>query len=146
MSKNLANCKPSEFLRQTYKIKKSVEKWLTDTDILNIRKNIPALTPITKEMSDDERKAVFAENKRKSEEQVKKNMMEILDAVMDVHADETLEILALCCFVDPAQVDDHGIDFYLDNFAEIISNQSVISFFTSLAQLGVKNMPSVSRA
>ena len=145
MSKNLANCKPSEFLRQTYKIKKSVEKWLTDTDILNIRKNMPALTPITNDMSEDKRKAVFAENKRKSEAQITKNMMAILDAVMDVHADETLEILALCCFVDPAQVDDHGIDFYLDNFAEIISNQSVISFFTSLAQLGVKNTPNVSR-
>lgn len=145
MGKNLANCKPSEFLRQTYRIKKSVEKWLTDTDILNIRKNLPELTPLSKDMSDDERKAAFAENKRKSEEQIKKNMMAILDAIMDTHADETLEILALCCFVDPSAVDDHGIDFYLDNFAEIISNESVISFFSSLAQLGVLNTPNVSR-
>lgn len=146
MGKNLANCKPSEFLRQTYRIKKSVEKWLTDTDILNIRKNLPELTPISKDMSKEEQVAIFAENKRKADAQVKNNMMAILDAVMDTHADETLEILALCCFVDPKNVDDFGIDFYIDNFTEIISNQSVISFFTSLAQLGVTDTPGVSRA
>ena len=145
MSKNLANCKPSEFLRQTYRIKKSVEKWLTDTDIMGIRKNMPAMIQITKDMTDEQRKSALAENKRRSEAQIKQNAMAILDAVMDTHADETLEILALCCFVEPAQVDDHGIDFYLDNFSEIISNQSVISFFTSLAQLGVTNTPGVSR-
>ena len=145
MSKNLANCKPSEFLRQTYKIKKSVEKWLTATEILNIRKNMPELTKVTKDMTEEERRVAIAENKRRSEAQIKKNAMAILDAVLDTHADETLEILALCCFVDPAQVDDHGIHFYLDNFSEIIGNQSVIRFFTSLAQLGVTNTDAVSR-
>jgi hypothetical protein len=39
--KNLANCKPSEFLKQTNRIRKSVSKWLTDTDIANIRKRMP---------------------------------------------------------------------------------------------------------
>lgn len=146
MSKNLANCKPSEFLRQTYRIKKSVEKWLTGTDILNIRKNMPELTPITKDMTEEQRKTAIAENKRRSQEQIKKNAMVILDAILDTHADETLEILALCCFVEPQNVDDNGIDFYLDNFTEIISNQSVISFFTSLAQLEQTNTPGVSRA
>lgn len=146
MSKNLANCKPSEFLRQTYRIKKSVEKWLTGTDILNIRENMPELTPITKDMTEEQRKTAIAENKRRSQEQIKKNAMAILDAILDTHADETLEILALCCFVEPQNVDDNGIDFYLDNFTEIISNQSVISFFTSLAQLEQMNTPVVSRA
>ena len=41
--KNLANCKPSEFLVQTNRIRKSVENWLTVTDILNIRRNQPEL-------------------------------------------------------------------------------------------------------
>lgn len=145
MSKNLTNCKPSEFLKQTYRIKKSVEKWLTDTDILNIRKNLPDMTQITKDMTEEQRKTAIAENKRRSQEQIKKNAMAILDAVMDTHADETLEILALCCFVEPSAVDDHEISFYLDNFSDIISNQSVISFFTSLAQLGQTNTPVVSR-
>ena len=44
--KNLANCTPREFLKQTYRIKKSVEKWLELTDLLNMRKNMPTLIPI----------------------------------------------------------------------------------------------------
>jgi hypothetical protein len=141
MGKNLANCKPSEFLKQTYRIKKSVERWMTDTDILNIRKNIPALTPVTRDMTDEDRRRVLEENKKKSQAQIRANAMAILDAIMDAHADETLELLALCCFVEPAEVDDHPIDFYLDNFADLISNKSVIGFFTSLAQLGVTSTP-----
>ena len=31
--KNLANCTPREFLKQTYRLKKCVEKWLQETDL-----------------------------------------------------------------------------------------------------------------
>ena len=133
--KNLANCKPTEFLKQTYRIKKSVEKWLTDTDILNIRKNLPTLKTLTKDMTEEERKEAFEENKRRSQEQLRKNFSEMLDQVMDAHADETLELLALCCFVEPEDVDNYSVDYYLSNLVEILNNGSVIGFFTSLAQL-----------
>lgn len=138
---NLANCKPSEFFQQTYKIKKSVEKWLRVTDFLNIRQNRPALTPITKEMSEGERKEIFDENRRKIQEQATKNAMTILDAVLDKYPKETLEILALCCFVEPADVDNYPMDFYLENITELLNNKAVIGFFTSLAQLGQINTP-----
>ncbi len=138
---NLANCKPSEFLRQSYRIKKSVEKWLKDTDIINIKKERLQLNPLTKEMTEAERKEVFEANRIKVHEQTKKNAMAILDAVLDAHADETLEILALCCFVEPNEVDNYTIDFYLNNFTEIINNKAVIDFFISLAQLGQINIP-----
>ena len=36
--KNLANCKPSEFLAQTFKIKKSLQEWLDVTKLMEIRK------------------------------------------------------------------------------------------------------------
>ena len=41
LEKNLANCTPKEFLVQTNRLRKSAEKWLKATDIMNIRKNIP---------------------------------------------------------------------------------------------------------
>lgn len=144
--KNLANCKPSEFLKQTYRIKRSAEKWLNDTDIMNIRKNLPKLTPLTKDMTKEERKATFEENKRKSSEQLRKNFSDMLDQIMYEHADETLELLALCCFVEPENVDDYSVDYYLANLVEIINNSSVLGFFTSLAQLGVLNTADVSQA
>lgn len=142
--KNLANCKPSEFLKQTYRIKRSVEKWLTDTDILNIRKNLPELKTLTKDMTEEERIATFEDNKKRSQDQIRKNLGEMLDQVMDAHADETLELLALCCFVEPEDVDNYSVDYYLSNLVEILNNGSVIGFFTSLAQLGVLNSADVS--
>lgn len=136
---NLANCKPSEFLMQTYRIKKSVETWLKATDIFNIRKNLPKLTPVTNEMSDEERAAVFKDNRKRTQEQILKNFNTMLDAVLYDHADKTLEILALCCFVEPAEVDNHTIEFYLENVTELLNNKAVIGFFTSLAQLAQMN-------
>ena len=38
--KTLANCKPSEFLKQTNKIRKAAAEWLTATDILEIKSGL----------------------------------------------------------------------------------------------------------
>lgn len=127
--KNLANCKPSEFLRQTVKIKKSVEKWLKLTDIMNIRKNVPTLP---KDMP------IVEKNKRLAEIG-RENVSKMFDAIAEKHPDETMELLALCCFVEPENVDDHEIAEYLDSFAELIANESVRNFFTSLVNLGLIN-------
>lgn len=123
--KNLANCKPSEFLKQTNKIRKSVSKWLTDTDIMNIRKR-------TSDIPDD---ATEEERARAKLEQAKKNTSAMLDAILDEHPDETLELLALLCFVEPENVDDHTITEYLEAFNELMNDKAVLSFFTSLMQL-----------
>lgn len=141
--KNLANCKPSEFLKQTNKIKKAVEKWLTDTDILNIRKNAPKLDVISPEWSKEERERVFRENKRKMEQQSNENLSKMLDAILDKHPDETLELLALLCFVEPDKVDDYPISDYLEAISDMISNEAVIGFFTSLARWGQTNTSGV---
>ena len=87
--KNLANCKPSEFLKQTNRIRKSVSKWLTDTDVLNIRRRMPNTA---EDAPEEEKKAAM-------QKQIKKNLDAMLDAIMDEHPDETLELLGLMCFV-----------------------------------------------
>ena len=123
--KNLANCKPSEFLRQTNLIRKSVSKWLTDTDIMNIRKRMPELPE----------EATEEEKKEANLEQAKKNLNAIFDAVLDEHPDETLEVLALLCFVEPSHVDDYEVTEYFESFNELINNKAVLSFFLSLMRL-----------
>lgn len=135
--KNLANCKPSEFLRQTNRIRKQAEKWLTDTDIMNIRKTAPELIPIEKGMSKEEGKEILEENIRKREKQVWTNLSRILDAILEEHPDETLELLALLCFVEPENVDDYPIADYITSISEMLSNEAVIGFFTSLARWGM---------
>ena len=89
MAKNLANCTPKEFMVQTRLIKKSVERWLTETDIMNIRKNMPELP---EDIDEEEKKA-------KLKEQSSKNLSAMFDAIFDEHPYDTVELLALVCFV-----------------------------------------------
>jgi hypothetical protein len=144
--KTLVSCKPSEFLRQTNKIKKSVEKWLTDTDILNIRKRMPALEAVPISATEEERKAIDERNKKLTSEQVRKNLSAILDAILEEHPEETMEILGLCCFVEPDHVDDYKVVDYLTALNSLISDKVVLDFFTSLASLGQMNISDVSKA
>ena len=134
--KNLANCKPSEFLAQSNKIRKAVSEWLTLTDILNIRQQKPKFEI---DMTTEERERLTAE-------QVQKNLNEMLDQILEEHAEETLNVLALMCFVDPKDVDEHPMDEYIEAFNELINNQTVINFFVSLARLGQTNTSGVRKA
>ena len=123
--KNFAHCTPSEFFAQTNKIRKSVSRWLTETDIMNIRRRMPT---IPDGMSEEDRNKAM---RRQAEE----NFNSILDAIFDEHPSETLELLALLCFVEPENVDDYETSEYLGAFAELINNENVINFFISLIRL-----------
>lgn len=124
--KNLANCKPSEFLTQTNKIRKSVSKWLTDTDIVNIRKRMPKLPE----------NATGEERKQALEKQATENFNAILDSMLDEHPQETLGILALSCFIEPEHVDDYAVKDYIGAINEMIGDQVVLDFFMSLMKWG----------
>lgn len=144
--KTLADCKPTEFLVQTNKIRKAVSKWLTDTDILNIRRRLPAFETAPADASAEDRAAVILRNAEAKRQQMRANLSAVFDAIMDDHPEETLSILALLCFVDPENVDDHDITEYLEAFTRLISDEAVIGFFTSLAQLGMMNISDSSKA
>lgn len=139
--KTLANCKPSEFLRQTNRIKKAVEKYVKDINLQGIRAKMPELKTIPIEASTDERAAIIKENNKRLKEQSMKNISEILDAALDKFPEETLEVLALVCFVEPEHVDDHPVSEYLTGLAEVLNDEAVINFFTSFLRWGQMNMP-----
>ena len=142
--KNLANCKPSEFLAQSFKIKKSVQEWLDVTEILKIRQNAPELKDL-KGLSGEERMQAVEENKKAIEKQRNANLSKMLDRMLDTNAEKTLEVLALCCFVEPENVDEYPMTEYIACINELLSDDNVMGFFTSLAQLGMKNMANVSK-
>lgn len=127
--KTLANCSPREFLVQTNKIRKSVEKWLTLTDILNIRKTLPQV----------DANASDGDKKKAIENQVRVNLNKILDACLEEHPEETAELLGLLCFIEPEDLDNHKMTEFFDSFSEIMDSPEVIGFFTSLARVGLKN-------
>lgn len=134
--KTLANCKPSEFLRQTNLIKKAVERYVVDIDLKNIRAKVPEIEVIPMEATPEQRAKIIKENGRRVKEQSMKNLSEILDAVLDKHPDETLEVLALFCFVEPEHVDDHSVAEYLTALTELMNDEAVAGFFSSLLRWG----------
>ncbi len=125
--KTLANCNPREFLRQTNKIRHSVESWLKLTDIINIRKRMPN---IPAGATEEERKAV-------TEAQINANIHAMLDAIMEEHPDETAELLGLLCFVEPDDLENHAMTEFLAAATEMIDSPEVIGFFLSLQRLGL---------
>lgn len=128
--KTLATCTPREFLKQTARIRHKAADWLDATKILEIRNNVP---DIPKDATAEEKAGLIQKH-------VRGNLSKILDTILDEHPDETLELLALMCFVEPEDVDNYSIEFYLDAVAELLSNKAVIRFFTSLVQLGQTNI------
>lgn len=133
--KTLASCKPSEFLKQTNRIRKSVENWLEVTKIMETRSKKPELEVVPEGASEEEKAEIILRNKKALQKQSKKNIMQMLDAIMDEHPDETLELLALCCFVEPENIDDYPVSTYLNAFTELIEDKTVWNFFTSLGKL-----------
>lgn len=138
--KNLANCTPVEFLRQTNKIRHSVEGWLKETGILEVRKNKPTLIEITDTMSDEEKQKAETENKKRLEAQAKKNISDMLDKALDTNAERTIEVLAMMCFIDPKDANEVKPTVYLKNVAEILEDKEVMDFFTSLMRLDQTNI------
>lgn len=133
--KNLANCSPVEFLRQTNKIRHAAQSWLKDTKILEIRKNKASLIELTDDMSEEEKTDAIETNKQKARSQAMKNISDMLDAALDTHAEQTLELLALMCFVEPEDVDKYKPTAYIKEFGEMISDKDILDFFISLMRL-----------
>lgn len=138
--KNLANCTPREFFAQSVKIKKSVEEWLDVTKIMDLRKIKPANLIKVDGLSGEAKVKAIEENKRLWKEQSKKSLSILFDRMLDENAEKTIEVMALCCFVDPADIDNHTMSEYFKAIGELISDEGVLSFFISLVQLGQTNI------
>jgi len=134
--KNLANCTPREFFAQSVKIKKSVEEWLDVTDIMELRKTKPENLINLDGLTGEERQKAIETNKKLWKAQSKKNLSTLFDKMLDENAEKTIEVMALCCFVDPADIDNHTMSEFLKAIGELMSDEGVISFFISLVQLG----------
>lgn len=137
--KNLATCSPLEFLRQTNLIRRSAEKWMKHTDVMNIRKRLPKLEIVPMGASQEEIEAIVKRNAETSRAQVQENLNEILTNIMEKYPEETVELLALACFVEPSAANKYPMTYYMKHLNDLINDEVVISFFTSLVRLGQTN-------
>jgi hypothetical protein len=126
--KSLANCKPSEFIRQTNAIRHYAEKWLKDIKFSEIRKHLPNIPEGATEEEKTEliRKQNF------------KNFSDMLDSALEEHTEETLGVLALCSFVPIEKADDQPMEFYIEVISDLLESEPVTRFFISLVKLALK--------
>lgn len=140
--KNIANCPPTKTLAQLYRISSELERWLTETDIMNIRKELPKLLDVPEmpgdEATEEEKKkarekvvAAIEENDKRMSEQNKKNFFKMVKSILDEHPGETMNLLALCCFVEPEDKDKYPFSDYLDALTDIMNCDSIFDFFAS---------------
>lgn len=132
--KTLANCNAVDFLTQTNKIRKAVAKWLADTEILEIRKNVPPYPEIADDVSAEEKAEIMAEFNERVQEQSKENFMAMIDSALGEHPQETTELLGLICFVEPEDVAKmKGIELVNEGMNALL-DEEVLRFFTSLVK------------
>lgn len=133
--KNLATCKPTEFVAQTAKIKEAVSSWIDAIDLMKIRATQPKYETLSIDATPEQRAEIIKKNAEKQRKQTMQNLNKILDKMLVEHPKETLDVLALCCFVEPEHVDDYTIDEYFQCIMDMMQNKSVINFFSLLAQM-----------
>lgn len=133
--KNLATCKPTEFVAQTAKIKSAVADWIDKIDLMAIRATKPQYKVLPLTATDEERAAVIKENAEIEQKQAIANASKLFDKMLVEYPTETLNVLALCCFVEPQDIDNHTMDEYFNCIMEMMGNKSVMNFFSLLAQL-----------
>lgn len=135
--KTLATCSDVEFLRQTNRIRKYAEKWLKDTGIFDIRTRKLADPP--EDMSDDEKKQWYRAR-------AKERLNDMLDAALDTHAEQTVGMLRLLCFMEPDDSEGVKMPQILGAAAQMMNDGNVLDFFTSLGRLGLMNTETPSEA
>lgn len=133
--KCLATCKPTEFVAQTAKIKEAVSSWMDAIDLMAIRAIQPKYEVLPMDATAEQRAEVIKKNAEIQKKQAMENLSKILDNMLLKHPKETLDVLALCCFVEPEHVDDYTIDEYMECIMEMMQNKSIINFFSLLAQM-----------
>lgn len=121
--KTIANMQGAEFLRQCNKIRHAAADLMQDTQILEIRKRMPAFTG---KENPELRKVMI-------EKQSKKNISDMLDALLDTHAEETYNVLKLMCVTEEGE-EPTGLDMAMAGL-EIVTSPKVMDFLSSLARL-----------
>lgn len=133
--KNLANCCPSDFFKQTVKIKDALREWFEITNILEIRNKKPEFKTVPAGASPELRAQIIKTNAMLLKKQSFENVMEIIDNAFDKHPQETVKLLAMCCFIEPEDADNHPMSEYLGSIMDMLEEKQVTRFFSFVAGL-----------
>lgn len=124
--KTIANLSGAEFLRAINRTRHAVEKLLSVTGVMKIRKNVPAFTG-------NETAEERAEMERA---QVKKNLNDMLDSLLETHPEETYECILALCVREDGEPEPDGIELIMAAFS-LIGDKRVLDFLVQLGKSGL---------
>ena len=124
--KTIANLSGVEFLRSINRTRHAVEKLMKVTDVLNIWKKNPTF-------KGDETPEKMHEMQR---EQIKKNLNDILDSLLEKHPEETFECIMALCVLEDGEPEPDGIELVMAAF-NLISDKRVVDFLLQLGKSGL---------
>ena len=124
--RTIANLNGVEFLRAINRTRHAVEKLMKVTDVLNIWKKNPAF----KGDETPEQKHEMQRN------QIKKNLNDILDTLLEKHPEETYECIMALCVRDEGEPEPDGIELVMAAF-NLISDKRVVDFLLQLGKSGL---------
>ena len=124
--KTIANLNGVEFLRAINRTRHAVEKLLSVTGVMKIRKNVPNFTG-------NETPEEKAEMERA---QVKKNLNDMLDSLLETHPEETYECIMALCVRDEGEPEPDGIELLMAAFS-LIGDKRVLDFLSQLGKSGL---------
>ena len=124
--RTIANLSGVEFLRAINRTRHAVEKLMKVTDVLGIWKKNPAFegSETPEEMHEKQRK------------QIKENLNEILDTLLEKHPEETFECIMALCVREEGEPEPDGIELVMAAF-NLISDKRVLDFLLQLGKSGL---------
>lgn len=124
--KTIANLTGAEFLRAINRTRHAVEKLLAVTGVMKIRKNAPNFTGNE-----------TAEEKAEMERaQVKKNLNDMLDSLLETHPEETYECILALCVREEGEPEPDGIELIMAAFS-LIGDKRVLDFLVQSGKSGL---------
>ena len=124
--KTIANLNGVEFLRAINRTRHAVEKLMTVTDVLKIWKKAPTF----KGDETPEERHEIARN------QIKKNLNDMLDTLLEKHPEETYACIMALCVREEGEPEPDGIEMVMAAF-NLISDKRVLDFLLQLGKSGL---------
>jgi hypothetical protein len=126
--RTIANLNGVELLRAINRTRHAVEKLMTKTDVLKIWKKNPTFTG----------KETPEEKHEMEKKQLKQNLNEMLDTLLEKHPEETYECIMALCVRDEGEPEPDGVEMTMAAFS-LISDKRVLDFLLQLGKSGLIN-------
>lgn len=124
--RTIANLSGVEFLRAINRTRHAVEKLMTVTDVLTICRKNPTFTG----------KETAEEKMAMQKNQIKQNLNDMLDALLEEHPEETHSCIMAMCVRDDGEPEPDGVELVMAAFS-LISDKRVLDFLLQLGKSGL---------